>query len=147
MVPMDCLGDQHTWANKSFYDRQFGCDGSVKLGGYATFALWLLPPFNPLPCRYSLKSLESHSTTLVVTFFLCCSSITIFHHSPLSFPLWKRVYIVCQLTKDVGKSRQGTPVLNRLLCIQRKCRSRNIPFQGLVAQYTHQRNGPKRSPS
>ena len=38
MVPMGCLGGQYTWANKSFYDRQFGRDGSVKLGGYANDA-------------------------------------------------------------------------------------------------------------
>jgi hypothetical protein len=39
----------------------------MKLGGYAsdTFALCLLPPFNPLPFLWNLKLLQSHNTTFV----------------------------------------------------------------------------------
>jgi|OrbCnscriptome_2_FD_contig_51_1340756_length_803_multi_1_in_0_out_0_1 hypothetical protein len=61
----------------------------MKLSGYAneTFALCLLPTFNPLAPLCSLQLLESHNTTLMLILFFSCNSLNIFHHIPFSFPL------------------------------------------------------------
>ena len=103
-----------SWGKKFFYSMEVRSDRSMKLGCYVsdTFPLRSLSLFNLLPSLYNLKRLQSHNTTFVSLFLLCCNSLSIFHHTPLLFPLWKRVYIVCHLPKDFGKSRQGVPVLD-----------------------------------